>query len=103
MNKKQILEKAKKEKKDEGYEVAKVKGQQLGFSIFLILSIFLIMFNLINRENNDAIYSLFWCFFSGKFYQRYKFSENRINLLGTVATGIVSFLSLVNYVMGVLK
>lgn len=96
MDKKKILEKAKKEKKDEGYEVAEIKGQQLGFSIFLTL-----MFNLINRKNNDAIYSLFWCFFSGKFYQRYKFSENRINLIGTVVTGIISFLSLINYTMRV--
>lgn len=102
MDKGKILEMSRKEKKDEGYEIVEDKGRRLGYKMFLIICIFLMIFNLLNGESSYAIMSLFWCFIFAESYSRYKFLNDKKEMITFVSSGIASVVFLINHIIRVL-
>lgn len=69
INKEIILEKSRKEGKDEGKEFLEYKGRNHSFVFFCILYIFIAVFNLFKGDSSStfsAITSLFFCFTSSE-------------------------------------
>ena len=75
MKKDEILEKAREENKDEGIDNVNNKGLSLGYKIFILLSIILIVFNRFNNIESYDILSLMFGFSVAESYSRYKFSK----------------------------
>lgn len=94
MNKNEILEKSRRANIDESEIFAMNKGRKLGILVMMAMSIILIVFNLVKGENNSAIFALFWTYLGFEGYGRYKFTKNKIELIGAILeiiTGIVFF------------
>lgn len=99
MDKNNFLEKVKKDAVDEGLQHSKLKGLQLGYKIFLGLSIFLIIFNLIMGEDTFSIQSMFWAFIAADGYSNYKFSHVKSYKIQTIFSGIASGIFLLNHIL----
>ena len=99
MDKEKILEKARNEKTDEGFDNAKNKGLSFGYKIFLVLNIGLIIFNLFMGQNSYALMSLFWGFVGAEAYSRYKFSKEKVELISLIASSIACVGFLINYLL----
>ncbi|WKY43780.1 DUF6442 family protein [Eubacteriaceae bacterium ES2] len=101
MKKEDILARSRESINDEGFEQAENLGRKIGFIIFCLLYIFIIVFNLFWGEAvvNHAVSSLFWAFFASEGYAKYRFSKQRTYLIVTIAGGLSSLLSLVNFIL----
>ena len=75
MKKDEILEKAREEKKDEGIDNVNNKGLSLGYKIFILLSVFLLVFNKFNNIESYDVVSLMFVFSAARYYTEYKFSK----------------------------
>lgn len=75
MKKDEILEKAREEKKDEGIDNVNNKGLSLGHKIFILLSVFLLVFNKFNNIESYDVVSLMFVFSAARYYTEYKFSK----------------------------
>lgn len=75
MKKDEILEKAREEKKDEGIDNVNNKGLSLGHKIFILLSVFLLVFNKFNNIKSYDVVSLMFVFSAARYYTEYKFSK----------------------------
>lgn len=104
MQKDEILERSRNERKDEGMENAENRGRKIGFIIFVCLFIALTLFNIMRGEfrTQHAISVLFWAFLSAEAYGKYRFAKNKAYLVTAIAGGIASLASLANYIMTVL-
>ena len=87
MDKNEILEKSRKENKDEGMVEAENKGMRIGFMFFCALFVFIAIFNLFFGETStfNAVSSLFWAFFAALTYGRYRFTKSKQLLITTIA------------------
>ena len=75
MKKDEILEKAREEKKDEGIDNVNNKALNLGHKIFILLSVFLLVFNKFNNIESYDVVSLMFAFSVTRYYTEYKFSK----------------------------
>ncbi len=75
MKKDEILEKAREEKKDEGIDNVNNKALNLGHKIFILLSVFLLVFNKFNNIESYDVVSLMFAFSMTRYYTEYKFSK----------------------------
>ena len=102
MNKEEILAKSRRENLDEGKKNAENQGRQIGIRSFLIVLIFLIIFNMCTDQPNDVPLALFWTFLAAEAYPRYRFSKDKSLLVTTIAGGLLSIANLITYVIDVL-
>ena len=75
MKKDEILEKAREEKKDEGIDNVNNKALNLGHKIFILLSVFLLVFNKFNNIESYDVVCLMFVFSAARYYTEYKFSK----------------------------
>lgn len=102
MNKEEILAKSRRENLDEGKKNAENQGRQIGILSFLIVLIFLIIFNMCTDQPNDAPIAVFWAYVAAEAYPRYRFSKDKSLLVTTIAGGLLSIANLIIYVIDVL-
>lgn len=102
MNKEEILAKSRRENLDEGKKNAENQGRQIGIISFLIVLIFLMIFDLCTKQSNDALLAVFWAYIAAEAYPRYRFSRDKTLLVTTIAGGFLSIANLITYVINVL-
>lgn len=94
MEKKEILEKSRKEKRDEGMRNAEYRGYFIGITCFGI--VFLIIYLLLfikghgNSLASNAVTAMFWAYFAGSAYPKYKFTGGKSYLIVVVCGGTAS-------------
>lgn len=98
MDKEKILEKARQEQ-DEGVENVKRQGLNLGYKIFIGLSILLMTFNLIQGRESSAVMALFFGFMAADAYSRYQFLKGKSDLLIIIGASLACILFLANHVL----
>ena len=98
MKKDEILKKARGEKKDEGIDNVNNKGLSLGYKIFMLLSVILILFNKINNIESYDILSLMFGFSVAEFYLRYKFLKEKSLLISSILCLIACLVSLICHI-----
>lgn len=106
INREIILEKSRKEGKDEGKEFLEYKGRNHGFVFFCILYIFIAVFNLFKGDSTStfsAITSLFFCFTSSEAFVKYRYTKEKAYLITFVASLLTVILSLINYILVCLR
>lgn len=105
MNKEEILAKSRQSFKDEGLEYAENEGRKIGFIAFTLLFVFLIIVSLFFGETSTsyAVSSLFWAFIAAEGYTKYRFLSKKVYLITLIAGSIASVLSVVNYVLAILR
>ena len=101
MNKEEILAKSRKENNDEGKKNAENKGREIGIVSFLIVLVFLLIFNMCNGQSNDALAAVFWSYVAAESYPRYRFSKDKTLLVTAIAGSFLSIANLITYVMRV--
>ena len=102
MNKEEILAKSRRENLDEGKKNAEDQGRQIGIIAFIIVLIFLFIFNMCTDQPNDAPIAVFWAYVAAEAYPRYRFSKDKSLLVTTIAGGLLSIANLITYVIDVL-
>lgn len=106
INKEIILEKSRKEGKDEGKEFLEHKGRTHGFVFFCILYLFIAAFNLFKGDSTStfsAITSLFFCFMSSEAFIKYRYTKEKAYLITFVASLLTVIFSLLNYILVCLR
>lgn len=98
MKKDEILEKAREENKDEGIDNVNNKGLSLGYKIFILLSIILIVFNRFNNIESYDILSLMFGFSVAESYSRYKFLKEKSLLISSILSSIACIVFLICHI-----
>ena len=98
MKKDEILEKAREEKKDEGIDNVNNKGLSLGYKIFILLSVILIVFNRFNNIKSYDILSLMFGFSVAESYSRYKFMKEKSLLVSVVGFSLACIVFLICHI-----
>lgn len=101
MNKEEILAKSRKENNDEGKKNAEDQGRQIGIISFLIVLVFLFIFNMCTGQSNDALAAVFWSYVAAESYPRYRFNKDKTLLVTAIGGGFLSIANLITYVMRV--
>lgn len=104
MRKDEILQKNRQSNNDEGMEYAENQGRKIGFITFVILFIFITLFNLFLGEPIIfyATSPLFWAFIAGESYGKYCFEKKKVYLITTIAASISTILFVVKFVLATL-
>lgn len=107
MDKNSILAKSRRSRKDEGLEYAEEKGRKVGFVIFCFIFCFIVIFNLLySKGGNEVFYaasSMFWVFIATDSFQKFKFTNKKINLVSTIFSSIATIGFLANFIISTLK
>ena len=100
MNRDEVLERSRKEKKDEGMVAAENTGRKMGFFAFMIVYLFLICINWYNKEIKTfiALQILFSVFATFEGYGKYRFTKNKWFLISTIMAGISFLIFLLLYI-----
>lgn len=99
MNKEEILEKSRREHKDEGLIDAENKGRGVGITAFCIVFVIIVIFNFFHGQNNNAPFAMFWAFMAAEAYPKYKFTKSTSSLITTIAGGIAAFFFLLSFII----
>ena len=102
MDKKEILEKSRAQKEDEGTVYAENKGRRFGFLGFDCVFVFLIVFNQFTNQDSLVPWSMFAAYSAAEEYGKYRITKSKAQIAGSVIFGICSVLFLVFYVKKVL-
>ncbi len=102
MNKDEILERSRKEKKDEGIEYAMNKGRRIGTAGMSAMFIVLVVFNLVKGINNYSIYAIFWTYVGLENLGKYTVTKGRPLLIGSIAGILAGVLYLGCYILHVM-
>ena len=98
MKKDEILKKAREEKKDEGIDNVYNKGLSLGYKIFILLSVILIVFNRLNNIDSYDLLSLIFGFSVAESYSKYKFLKEKSLLISVLGFSIACIVSLICHI-----
>ena len=100
MNRDEVLERSRKEMKDEGMVAAENTWRKIGYFAFMIVHLFLISFNWYIKEGQTviALNALFFVFPTFETYGKYRFTKNRWYLVTSIMSGIASLTSLLLYI-----
>ncbi len=103
MNKDEILEKARNEKNDEGFDSTRYKlySRWYRFSTFLILALYI--FNKVHRLDSYDIFIFYWGISAIEYYSKYRINENIFDMIKAVGTAIASLYCLVSYIFSVIN
>lgn len=99
MNREEILEKSRIEKRDEGMESASNAGRKVGMIAFCVLFIVIVMLNFFNGKQNYAVFALFWAYMAGEAYPKYQFTKQKSYLITTICGGIASLASFASFII----
>ena len=103
MNREEVLEKSRKENKDEGMIAAENKGRKIGFCVFCIVFVFITIFSLINGQPSYAPRAMFWAFVAVEAYPKYTFTKQKAYLIITIAGSVAAIASLCSFIFTVLR
>lgn len=101
MNRDEILEKSRKENRDEGIECAVTKGREWGYVIACLICVFVGVFDLYCANDSRAFWAvtaIFMGFLATEGWSRYRFEKKWLSLINTVVLFIGCILALLNYV-----
>lgn len=99
MDKKEILERSRREKPDEGAEYITQKGRALGITVMMGVFIFIMIYNLCKGIPNDQVASIFWSYGAAESFGRYRITKTRTMLITTILCSISAILNLINYLI----
>lgn len=99
MNKKEILEKSKNDKPDEGFLFVLNSGNEYGIKTFLIIMIAMIIFTFVTWRIVDSclLVTVLWCFLSGHFMGQNKAAHNEKRGLVFVSC-MITLICFVSYI-----
>jgi len=103
MNKDEILEKSRREKKDEGIEYAMNNGRRLGTVGMSIMFVILLVYNLLKGIDSDALHAVFWTYIGLDNLGRYRITKEKSLLIGAVAGTLAGVLFFVTYILGTVR
>ncbi|AYE33911.1 DUF6442 family protein [Clostridium septicum] len=103
MNKEEILSKSRQENKDEGVEFIENEGRKVGYNVFCIVFIFIVVFNSFIGEQSYAVFALFSVFMAGESIPKYKLTHKKIDLIIMIVSAIAAIISLVSFVLASLR
>ena len=103
MDKDEILKRAQERKVDEGMEYVENKGRRIGFTIFCLVFVFIVIFDaalgLKDSTTFHAASAMFWAFLAAEAYPKYQFTHRKVYLVTVIAGGIASLASLANFII----
>jgi hypothetical protein len=102
--KEEILAKSRMSKRDEGMENADIKGTKIGVIAYAIISFILIIISIPNQMNvvyTIAALSFTFCF--GGTVSHYRFTKNKLYLLGAVWSVIAAITFALMVILSVVK
>lgn len=104
MDKKEVLDRAKKENMDEGKWHARAQGQAAGCVAFALVFIFIAAWSrFTGTEISPAVYAMFAAFVAAEFYPQWRFTKEKKYLLITVGGGILAIAFLAEFVLKTLQ
>ncbi len=94
IDKEKILERSRKEQKDEGELYLANKGRILFLKVFALLVMVFLLLSFFKRQSytTHVIMSIFWSVYSIDHYYRYRFNHKKIHLIsfiGSLLAGII--------------
>lgn len=98
MNKEEILKKSREEGNDEGLLEAENNGRKLGYMVFSLVFIFILIINFLNGKSSYAPMAMFWAFLAAEAYPKFKFTKQKVYLISTFAGTIASVAYLMSFV-----
>ncbi|MDY2987866.1 MAG: DUF6442 family protein [Peptoniphilus sp.] len=99
----EILKKNRDNKEDEGTGNVHTRGLKLGYKTFTLLVIFFIVFNIFTGQTSYAIQSIFCGVIAAEYYEKYKFSKEKIFLAVFILSCIAFIVLLLNHVKYILS
>lgn len=102
MTKEEILEKSRKEKKDEGTEYMMNKGRRYGVMAMSSMFIILAVFNMYQGQDNNQILAIFWAYLGYESYGMYTVTHQKKRLVAAAAGVIAGILFVITYVIHVI-
>lgn len=98
MDKKEVLEKSRMSKQDEGKEHTENKGRKIGIKISALIYIFIALFSFFQGEDATfyAVTAVFQGILLGDVYGQYKFEKTNFSIFGMIGIGasIIIFIGL---------
>lgn len=89
MQREEILERSRAERKDEGMEFALDKGRLYGITGMTLLYLALLVFNRCFNQDNSSLFAMYWTYLAFEMFGRYRTIKKKSSL----AIGIVSVLA----------
>ena len=99
MDKNEILEKSRKENRDEGVAYAEQTGRRYGEVVFCLLIILVLLYNIVKGLDNSLPMSLLWGYLAAAALGRYQSRRGRYALVTLVCSAIASLCFLLCYVL----
>lgn len=103
MNKYEILEKSRREGKDEGVEYAMSQGQKIGISAMCMMFVVLTFFNFWQGQSNHQVFSLFWAYLGFESLGRYRITKQKSLLFGAILGITAGVLYAVSHIITTLR
>lgn len=98
MNKEEILNKSRNSKEDEGVEFIEKKGFTLGFGVFMIITVLIVVFNEIIGLESFDIFALLAGFASAESITKYRFTHKKKYAVGTIFNVILCVSCFIAYI-----
>ena len=95
MNKEDILRKSRNEHKDEGMIQVENKGREIGYIVFVIVFLIVILMNMFHGVDNYGPFAMFWAFLAAESYPKYKFTKRKSDLFTIILSSIGAILWLI--------
>ncbi len=102
MTKEEILERSRKEKKDEGTEYMMNRGRRYGVMAMSSMFIILAVFNMYQGQDNNQILAIFWAYLGYESYGMYTATHQKKRLVAAAAGVIAGILFAITYVIHVI-
>lgn len=99
MNKEEIWAKSRSQKEDEGILHAENKGLTLGYTIFYLLSIVIVLLNASYHQPIDVPLALMFVFCAAQMYTKYQFTKQKRYLLLLAVAVIFTIENLVQHIL----
>ena len=103
MNREEILEKSRNERRDEGEIQAENKGMYIGNIVFTFAFLALLILNYLCNQKSWGYVALASTFEIGESYAKYKFSKNRWDMLAVVGSILACIGAFTVYIVDVLE
>ena len=105
MDKEDLSSKGKEIAEDKMSKESIGQRRRVGYIACVILFLFLITFTFFYGEPATlyAIYSLLWTFLAADEYEKYRYTNTKMNLVSTIVFGVAALIGVLNYVFRTLK
>ncbi len=103
MNKEDVLNSCKHDMAKEEYNHVLAKGNKIGSIVFMLLVVFLIVFDIATDSPIYEVETLFWAFFAGILYSKYRTYKRKTILIGFISSIIACLAFLAQHIIHVLN